>query len=92
MYVSITSLDVQFSTKQMISSIRIYNSHALDSTYSPLLVSILHSQDGQTYTEFKTFTIGEMNDCYTVGEMYGNTSRSTLFETTILFPPFPYSS
>ena len=92
MCVIVTSLDVQFSRKQMISSIRFYNSHALDSTYSPLLVSILHSQDGQTYTEFKTFTIREMNDWYTVGEMWWNTSRSTPFETIILFPPSPYSS
>ena len=37
-----------------------------DTTYSPLLVSILYGDDGLQYQEFKTCTIGEINGWYTV--------------------------
>ncbi|KNB46370.1 anaphase-promoting complex subunit 10 [Blastocystis sp. subtype 4] len=56
--------DIKFTTKQMISSIKFYISYAMDSTYSPLLVSILYGQDGQQYKEFKTFSISEVNDWF----------------------------
>ena len=58
--------DIKFTTKQMISSIKFYISYAMDSTYSPLLVSILYGQDGQQYKEFKTFSISEVNDWFVV--------------------------
>ena len=38
-----------------------------DTTYSPLLLSLLYGQDGVHYQEFKTCTIGEINGWYVVG-------------------------
>lgn len=75
----------------MISSIKFYISYALDSTYSPLLVSILYGQDGQQYKEFKTFTISEINDWFVVGVTAFIQCRLTHSEIIIRLKPFHFN-
>ena len=38
----------------------------MDTTYSPLLVSVLYGDNGSTFQEYETFQIGEINDWYTL--------------------------
>lgn len=50
----------------MISAIRLYVRYSTDSTYAPLLVSVLYGDDGEHFQEYGTFTIGEINDWFVV--------------------------